>query len=159
MVTRRAMEWFDTILVDLVLADGGALQVDLSAGVPESLRKGATVTRIVGQLYPRNDTANTVKVIPWGVAFVNSDAVAASAFPDPSDVADRADWLARGVMLSSNGSDLFAAVGPNRHEFDLRAQRVCRSEQDLLHIMFEENGTFAGGSFISGMIRVLMKLR
>ena len=96
--------------------------------------------------------------IDLGIAVLDRDAVAASAFPDPNAQDDRppTGWVYRSsVGAQQNGSG--APILTNER-FDLRAQRKLAGGQLTLVV---NNTSLGGTSFtvdISGIIRVLLLL-
>ena len=154
----RAMKWFTTLRGDQALTDGAQISFDLLAGVDQANKKGATVTRLIISMWIRNDTQQTFKVMDAGVAWVNSDAVAAAALPDPGDEADRADWLLRYRMTNQMDATTSGSQQIEDRHFDIRSQRICRSERDELRLVLEDSGLGNGGLFVTFGARVLLRL-
>jgi len=150
------MKWFADSIVEQAISDGGQVTFDLLSGLVADEKKGTTITRTIFDLYSRNDTGNTAKFLVWGLVLVNIDAVTANAFPDPGVDGDRADWLGRGMLYSTG------ALADNSRiahiTKDLRSQRIIRAETDSYRLIVEEIGTFAGGAFLNGYVRTLVKL-
>jgi len=117
--------------------------------------KGATVTRTILKLWVASQALAQLNELAWGITQVNADARAASAFPDPDDMSDRAGWMIRGWELNQM-SDLSNSNQWTTVNMDLRGQRVLRNEQDELHLIVHNSGSF--GLVWSAFVRVLMKL-
>jgi len=111
--------------------------------------KGATVTRTILRLWLASQSLAQLNELAW------ADARAASAFPDPNDMSDRAGWMIRGWELNQM-SDLSASNQWTTVSMDLRGQRVLRNEQDELHLIVHNAGV--NGLVWSAFVRVFMKL-
>jgi len=155
----RAVKWFTTLLDEQALVSAGQITFDLLSGLAVANRKGSTVTRLLIDLMINPDTDGSRKLMSFGIVYVDTDAVAAGAFPD-SDVADeRVDWLMRGRMkVHANAAGETVAVPMATKSYDLRAQRICRAENDQLRMIFDLNSITVGGVFVNGIIRTLVRL-
>ena len=140
---RRPFEWYS------VRADWGALTTGAQTNLlmynaivhgPRNL-KGATVTRIIGDIKIRSETVAQDNTGIFGIVVVNADARAAAAFPDADDYTDRVDWLYLG-RLQNKQSDLSDASQWTTMNLDLRAQRILRSEEDELHLVVDSISAF-----------------
>ena len=150
----RPLKWFTTLVQDQALAAGAGTNHALLTTLEEANAKGSTVTRIILNISLATDTLVTDGFLPFGIVYVNADAVIASAFPDPGVASDNVDWLVRD-QLHTRMSSLSDGSQLARARYDLRAQRVARSAQDQLHLV-----TFAAGVGLeyAFFCRVLMRL-
>ena len=135
----RELKWSTTIDNDNALASGSQTNIALLSNLDAANRRGSTITRIILRVTMYTDTVTTDGFLAFGIILLNNDAVAAGAFPDPNDAADNADWIMRDVLTTrmqsvSDGSQ--AARG----NYDLRAQRLTRSAQDILHMVVNADG-------------------
>ena len=161
MVTRnrRPFEWYSSRQGAFVtLASGAQTNLLLYNAISLGVRniKGATITRIIGQLKLRADSLAQNVDLHYGIVVVNADARAAGAFPDPDDLSDRPDWMVRGLLQTVQAS-LSDSTQWDVAKFDLRAQRILRSEEDELHLILTAGAT----GFIlewSAFFRVLVRL-
>jgi len=155
--SRRPMEWYSTVTGFAVLAAGAQSNTLLYNAVGQGTRniKGATITRVIVDLLVKNDTVAQNNELFWGIVIVNADARAAGAFPDPNDMSDRAGWMYRGRILT-NASSLTDRAQWAQKQLDLRSQRLLRTEEDELHIIW--NNTGATILQFAIFARVLVKL-
>ena len=149
------LKWFTTINAHQAIPINGQITDDLLEDMSASQTEGATVTRILLQLWARPDTINVSKMLSWGIVALDGEAVSAGAFPEADDEDERVDWLVRGALHAST-----AVLFENTSyvERDLRAQRMLRDEFKKLRIIFDVDGVAAGGLFMFYMVRVLMRM-
>ena len=153
----RAMKWYTSMFNTTAIVNNGTFRRSMLPGIPESLRKGSTVTRILMTLWIANDTASTIKRLDLGIGWIDEDAFNAAAFPDPEDENERFDWIFRDSLVQ--GRDSGGNQGDQKYQkYDLRSQRICRAENDLLVLMGKLDGVDTGGVFFSGLTRVLLRL-
>ena len=117
--------------------------------------EGATVTRMLVKLWLRSDALTQDNILDWGITKVNADARAAGAFPDPNDFLDRASWLVRDRMYNRQ-SNLSDGTQWTISHMDLRAQRILRNEEEELHLILNNSGSFV--LEWAAYVRVLLKL-
>ena len=152
---RRALEWFTTIQEPTQLIGNVQATVNLTSGLSTTLRKACTVTRVVGWIQFASDSVAQRNVLYYGIQWLDADAVAAGAVPDPAQAGDRSDWLIRGYMQGIQ-SDLSDNSQESVDKIDNRSQRICRAESDQLTLIFE-NGTSTILNY-SYFIRALIRL-
>ena len=150
----RALKWYTTIARDQPIAAGAQANHGILGTLDVGVHKGATVTRILGRVEMGTDTLVTDGFLSFGAIILNTDAVIAGALPDPQTAADNADWLFRDELHTrmsslSDGSQLARGV------YDIRSQRILRSEQDVLHLVVAASGV---GLEYNIFIRVLLRL-
>jgi len=156
MPANRRFEWFSSIIGFTALASGAQTSVNLLTNQPEATRKGSTVTRILLNLVHKADAVAQLTEFHWGIVFIDSDAAAAGAFPEADVVSDRPDWLARG-WSATIADNLSASPRWNRTILDLRMQRICRAEDDELHLILDASAS--GFSLDFGLFaRTLVRL-
>ena len=157
MPSGRQYQWFSILDEnDTALASGNQVEKDLLSGMSTDDRKGSTITRVIVDLVITADTLNQKTFTSYGLCMVNLDAFAAGAVPDADSNVDRADWLLRGrsrnyMTQLSGTSDAFV------RSYDLRAQRVLRSEEMTLALILDHGS--GGGINFFWMSRILVKLR
>jgi len=154
----RAMKWYTSIFNNTAIVNGGTFRRSLLPGIPDALRKGSTVTRILLSLWMENDTFTTLKRLDLGIGWIDEDAFNASAFPDPEDENERFDWIFRDSIVEGIGPSGTNSKDVRVTRYDLRSQRICRAENDLLIIMGKLDTVNTGGVFFSGLTRVLLRL-
>ena len=142
------------------MASGGQVRIPMLPLLAVGNRKGATVTRLLLEMSWIADADSARKVMNWGITYVNSDAVVALAFPDPSSTLDTPDWIARGQQFAVANSAIASSPGYNvtRKSLDLRSQRICRAEDDELYFIIDTDAITAGGVFFNHMFRTLVRL-
>ena len=153
---RRAVRWIDTI-VNLTNAGVGAQNVtSLLTNLRDQERKGATLLRMIIDLWLVAQTVGTGSLISLGTIQVTDDAVAAGSVPDPADTADEAAWRWRTHMPT------FTAVlneqqSTARVQVDLRGKMTLRAV-DNDFILVTDSGASATDVNIDGIIRCLFRL-
>ncbi len=161
------MAWTHAFLDPSNLGPGGQARVNLlqNAQNPTSIienrddiiRRGSTITRVVGSLWVRPADASSVSEGVFGLAMVESDAEAASAVPDPTD--DTAfPWMhwERFVVGSEATGEL--ATGDWIHfKLDIKAQRKMKSRRDALNLIMNNDDGTHSFSFALGL-RVLIRM-
>ncbi len=156
MVMRRKTQWYTTQTVFQDLAAAGQTNQLLfsAASSVTGAAKGHTVTRIIVDVGMRSNAVNQNNFMTWGIVTVNADARAAGAFPDSDELTERAGWLVRGrllnIMDTLNESSQWTGV-----KLDLRSQRVIRNEDEELHLIVDNAGSFVFEW--TAFMRVLMK--
>jgi len=153
----RGFRWVTRIRTGVVIASGNQVCSDLLVPyttIVDNL-KGYTVTRILLKLFIVPDTANQQTVTSWGIAVINADAAAASAFPDADIEGDNVRWLMRDMALNRM-TDLNDKSQIVEKSYDLRAQALFRSDQDELHLIMDNSS--GGGVFHSFIARVLLRM-
>ena len=157
MVMRRQLAWVNARSDFATLAGGAQTNMLLFNDATFGGRhtKGATVTRILAKVWMKNNAVAQANSLAWGITIVNADARAAGAFPDPADLGDRAGWLVRDWMLG-NSDSLSDASQWITTVFDLRSQRILRNEEDELHLIPENTGSFT--LQWAAFVRVLLKM-
>ena len=154
---RRQTKWFTTLRTLQALADNTQLTFPLLADLSASQTQGATITRILIELWIANDITNNAKTMDWGIVLLAGEAVTAGGIPDAQDEDERVDWMGRGRMhvITNNIS-----VMPNfaHMERDLRAQRIIRDEFQELRLITNLDANGTGGVFLTIFTRVLVKM-
>ena len=151
----RALKWFTTLRKHQAIADDGQAAHQLLGDMSVADHDGATVTRILQEIWAVNDVANNPKILTWGITFVNEDARIAGAYPDTDDEDERIDWLGRGQLY---------VVTPVINEniayakYDLRAQRLVRHEYNKLMTIYDVDTNGTGGVFYTSFTRVLVRM-
>ena len=161
MTTRRGasrpLEWYtkDQSFTAIASAAQSADTLYSAAGEGVSFIKGATVTRMIIDVFLRAGSVAQLCRLFWGITIVSAEATAASAFPDVDDLTDRHDWLVRGRLMTIQDS-LSDSSQWDRVHLDLRTQRVIRSEEsELMFIVDAGSDGFAmeWAHFIRTLIR------
>ena len=157
MPSGRSYQWYSILDEnDTAVASGTQIEKDLLGDLVTDERKGATITRVILDLVISPDQAGQVTFTSYGLCMVNRDAVAAGAVPEADVNSDRADWLLRG-RARNNCFALADSTQMFHREYDLRAQRVLRSEEQTLALILDHGS--GGGIDFFWMSRILMKLR
>ncbi len=154
MPSHRVLKWFTTLQHDVLVLNGAQFDDNLLEDMSVADQEGATVTRILLEMWIHPSSVDNPVAFDWGIVFVNIDAVTAGAFPDADDEDERADWLGRGrlVAITSVAND---GAGLVHSTYDLRAQRRFRTETDKLMLIGDDTG---GNLRLSFMSRVLMRM-
>ena len=151
----RAKQWITSLRNNQALVPGVGIEFDIAADLAAGNRKGATVQRVLLELWTRNDTINSVQHMDFGIMWVDTDAVVAGGFPDPNNETEQADWLVRGRMV--NVTPVLNEQSPLNHRtYDLHSQRMCRAENDQLMLILQTSASAGGGLFVSLFSRVLI---
>ncbi len=154
---RRPFEWYSAFIDFADLAAGSQTNMLMYNAVTHGTRniKGATITRMLMELVVRSNSVAQDNILFWGIVIVNSDARAAAAFPEPRDVSDRPDWLARGRMQNKQ-SDLSDSSQWTTKTLDLRTQRIIRAEEDELHLIIDNDGSliFEWSAYVRTLVRL-----
>ena len=151
----RTTKWFTTIKNPTTIGGGGKDNVNLLATFDAANAKGSTVTRMLIKLGMWPETLTTIAKLPWGITYVNADAVTANAFPDPEVGADNVDWLVRGYLFNGS-SNISETRQGDRDVMDIGTMRICRAQQDQLHILLDNDSTI--NITYTFIIRVLLRL-
>ena len=148
------MFWNDFVL-NRTLA-GNAQTVDiLDADVSDDIRKGLTVVRLIIDVTAVLATAGPGGRLSLGIFVGETEAIAASAVPNPSDVGEDPGWLWRTVgqgVFSSLANDM-AQV--RRFNIDLKARRRYRGEDTNLTLVMDFS-TSNESVNVDGVIRQLL---
>ena len=127
-MARRNREWFTKQLEFESLAALTQSGTQLCSGLQDSDRKGATLVRLILRLSFRSNSSNSDGELAFGIGFMNADAFAAGAFPDPNaaDIPEN-QWLIQEPRLAH----LWVTQATFRHMmYDLRAMRKMRTQDD-----------------------------
>ena len=155
----RQTEWYEDFRDFTPLVQGTSDVVRIRAAVDEGAAnlKGSTVTRLIGWVAVVPTVLASVSSCAWGIIVGNSDARVVGALPNPEDISDRADWMVRDRMLV-NSNSLSDSSQWARRSFDLRAQRVMRSEEDELCFVIHASATNNNTMNYAVYIRALLLL-
>ncbi len=156
MTTRRAVQWVDTIDRVNILPGSTTQTANLIGDETGLNRKGHTITRIVMNLTLRANFVDLRYDVSWGLTLVNSDAAAATAFPNPEDEDDQPGWLLRDVATLQT-SDVDDGSQFLRMNYDIRAERLFRNQQQSLYFIIDQaaSGNNLGWDLLT---RVLVRL-
>ncbi len=157
MAFSRITKWFTTLGTLQAIPDNGQNTFALLADLAASQTQGATITRILMEMWASNDSINNPKTMDWGIVLLAGEAVSAGAFPDADDEDERVDWMGRGRMHVKT-SNLNEGRDMGHMTRDLRAQRVIRDEFQQLRLIVDADANGAGGIFLTFAIRVLLKM-
>ena len=140
---RRPMEWFNTSRSFTSLAASTQVSTTLFSAAAQGTRSvlGATVTRELLDIYVQAESVAQLVEMYYGLAILSQDAVLASGLPDPDSETDRADWLTRGRIMTIQAS-LSDSSQWGRVHLDLRSQRILRSEEDQVELIFNNTTAF-----------------
>ncbi len=155
---KRQFEWFTTRNNGQTLASDaqGGFGLYNAGAVGARFIKGATVTRMLIDLRLRAESVAQLVEVAYGIVVMNSDAVAAGGFPDADDLSDRADWLVRGRLQTIQAS-LSDSSQWDRVRLDIRTQRILRSEEDEVRMVFDANSS-GFTLVIDAYVRLLMRM-
>ncbi len=157
MPNGRQLKWFTTLRISQALADNSQLNFNLLSDMSATQFAGSTVTRTLMEFWILNDVVANQKVMDWGIVYMDGEAVSAGAFPDVDDEDERVDWLGRGRMVAI--TDVLNKPDSLVHRtYDLRSQRVNRSELDSLQLILNSDVAGSGGLFVTFIVRVLMRM-
>ncbi len=148
---RRAVEWFDTIF-DQTLPVSTNTVIVLSNGIVDDEKKGMTLIRTLVDLKFTPTTADTATRLSVGFFFIEADALAAPALPDPATADEQPGWFYRWAHVCNIDS---TSVSRDRAVADIKAMRKFRAE-DYDIVMVAETGAGAPIA-VSGLIRLLVK--
>jgi len=157
MPRQRLLKWFTTLRQLQALADNSQITFDLLTDLAASQTEGATITRILIEMWVRNDIVLEDKTMDWGIVLVAGAAASAGGFPDADIEDERVDWLGRGRMhaittVIGDGASL------GHMERDLRAQRVIRDEFEQLRLILDVDANGTGGLFVTFITRILVRM-
>ena len=141
---------------DIAISSGQQSETDLLSGMANSVKKGATITRVVGSLIVVPDLSDQHTHHTWGLVVVSDEAFNAGALPEADLEAERVSWLWREGGDCSMSS-LFDHSQETAYRFDIRSQRVLRDELSTLAFIIDQGS--GGGVFHSLKIRTLVKFR
>ena len=127
MTTRRALQWVTQTRTGTI---AGAMQnVDRLDTEGAFVRKGTTLTRLIGVMSLVPAAVNVLQKVSYGVIMVNEDAFNAAAVPDP-EVPDNADWLCWESRFFRQ-----TEIKEVHIPCDLRGQRKYRSEDSVIALI------------------------
>jgi len=154
---KRPLQWFDRQQDQADLAAGATTNLTLYSATIQGARfvRNATVTRMIVDLRLSADSVAQRIRLHWGIVIMNADARAAAAFLDPEDETDRAGWLVRGRMDVIQAS-LSDSSQWDRRMMDLRAQRMLRTEEDELQLIWHNSSSFV--CKFDAYLRILVKM-
>ncbi len=134
----RPMQWVTTTREQTNIVSGAQTNLPLftSISLPQGVVKGCTLTRMILEMNMTSESVAQLNQLYFGVVPVNADAASVGQFPEADDLADRAGWLIRGRLWNIQ-SDLSDPSQWTTRQYDLRAQRVFRSERDELHLIID----------------------
>ncbi len=151
----RAFKWVTKSGGAEALAASAQVGKDLLPSFPTDNIKGCTVTRIVGFLHVKPDTVAQASFTSFGIVLVNADSLSAGAFPDADIDADNVAWFVRGMTVNHVAS--LSVDSESRYwAYDLRAQRIMRSDKERLVLVLDQNN--GGGVLLNYHWRTLLKL-
>ena len=127
-MAKRQTRWVDRIdMADTILS--GDDKVDLLEDMSNDVRKGCTVTRMIGQInfVPIANPMNA-KHLLMGICLVTDNAFAlTNALPRPENQAEQPGWLWRGYVTCV--SEQIGVLGEfSQISFDIRTQRRLMGE-------------------------------
>ena len=157
MPSARRRQWFTTIDRGQTVVSTGQKNVNLLAALDAAVAMGTTVQRMILDVTLTGPNLATDFYVYWGITYVNADAVIGSTLPDPNIASDNVSWLARGVAQWSS-SNLSESNQDGHIIGDFRSQRVCRSPQDQLHFIVNQEASGFTVTF-DVFARVLLLLR
>ncbi len=115
-------------------------------GQAEAVRRGLTVTRIIGNLFIRGTGAGADGEWTAGVGYNTREAEQGGVFPDPSNVITEGAfpwmWWLRGLQgfEFAAGAELLYT----RYPMDIKSQRKLRDPGDTIRFMIDnDDGTEA----------------
>ncbi len=155
----RPTQWFSANKDWTVLASGVQDKLDLysASALGRANFAGSTLTRLIVDIGIRSNSVSQDNTLFWGILVVNQDAFStAGALPDSDDMSDRPDYVMRGRMQNKQSSLSDASQWTMRH-YDLRAQRILHSEEDVLALVVDNVSTGISVEY-STFIRALIKL-
>ena len=144
MPNKRLVKWFTTLWAQQALAANNQITFDLLDDLSVTQTQGATIQRMLIDIWLRNDTIQGEKAFDWGIVLVSGEAQAAGVFPDPDVEDERVDWLGRGRM-SVYTNALFVQPPHSYMHRDLRAQRMFRNEFQQLRLICNLDVVAGGG--------------
>ena len=154
----RPMEWYTKNFDFSSLASAAQNTGRLYSAQDEGLRniKGATITRIIVDVGLRAESVAQLVRMFWGILIVSAEARIGLTLPDADDMSDRHDWLVRGRLFTIQDS-LSDSSQWAWARLDLRAQRIMRSEEDELVIIFDAGSdgfTMERTAFVRTLVRL-----
>ncbi len=159
---RRRKLWVSgqTIFPILAATQGAVELLGITAPID---MKGHTLLRSIirmTMLVQQDEAVGDTIRLDYGLVMLNRDAATASAFPDPEDPVDQADWLMldHAVLVSSSLDENAPANFVNR-TYDLSAQRKFGNRDAGLFLVFN-NATLVGAADVNAHItsRILLAM-
>jgi len=162
---RRQTDWFDSTIIQTVVAGGTTQEIDLLGDVtsPDEL-EGLTIVRTLINLIVTVAAAPSAFVIQLPMiagAIITDEADAAGALPD---LLNDTDYPGRGYVFKMTAG--VVGANPTEEEFglsahfvaDIRAQRKLERNTRYLLLLANLNATGTAITVLfSGLIRILVK--
>ena len=148
--------WTHVITDPANVTANGQASVDLLSNSVLAETTGATIIRVVGNLWLLPGDAENSSELTYGLAMVGNDAAVAGAIPDPStDVSF--PWMHWARLIMGEASTLTPGGHALNIHLDIKAKRKVRdSLMELRFILDNDDGTHTF-QFALGL-RVLLKL-
>ena len=128
---RRRTRWLDDFGLIAPAASGQAA-AELDTPLAAELHvQGYTIVRVLLVVHALITTLGVNAAVTYGLTLMNSDAVAAGAFPDPQGV-DEVPWLLRDRIVGIRDAD--AGRQEMVRTYDLRAMRKYNGQSSLQFI-------------------------
>ncbi len=166
---RRATSWFlEASVADNVVTPGSLVNFEMAVDLASDERKGATVTRIRGEMVIWSTVANglaaTVQAI-WFAGMILGHENLLTTVPDPE--LDDADWMwyqtgyvVPGLQENDAGSATTHQFNPPRYiTLDNRSQRKMLSQEARLLFVFKNDTSSDFDVQVGIAARVLIKHR
>ena len=150
------MFWDNSVINTSLNGANAFANLALDSGVPDDEKKGATVTRCLGELWINLVVSGNGDVVSGGIVLVGDDALAAGSLPDLEVSTDEYSWywwFAQVPVFTSNPQDYSQVM---RVRFDLRGQRKYPSEEHTFVLILVKGGV-AININVDGYVRTLFK--
>ena len=139
---RRRRKWVEIRAVQQAAPLGGQSNSTLLPAGIEHVGSTLSLLLIQLSLHPDGDeTAGDSCILEYGIAIVNEDAGAASAFPDPSGI-DQVPWLMRDHAYVIKSAATTNADTTYR-SYQLKGQRVIRDASSRLSFIIDNANLIA----------------
>ena len=124
----RRSRWLDDFAL-LSPAASGQASAELDTPMAGELHvMGHTIVRVILRVQATLNTLGAIANLTYGLVLMNSEAVSAGAFPDPSGV-DEVPWIVRDRLSYVRDAD--AGNQEIRVSYDLRAMRKYTGQSSL----------------------------
>ncbi len=143
---RRATSWFlDTTVADNSAAAGSLVDFEMASDLAVDERKGATVTRIRGEMVLRIDARGGLSSqVIWYAGMIVGHENLLTTLPDPE--LDDADWMwyqtgylvPQSIPNDASNADLVQGV-VRYINIDNRSQRKMLSEESRMNFVFKND--------------------